>query len=174
MTNSEILEQFSKVTGIGDPKVEQIVRHQESWVYKNFDKNVTTCAAIDEGNGDAFNSVTWGTWPSWEDDVKKATEQSAEDYKKYVDGDWEPHKAQEKFPKSKKQYRATSTKSMWGAINQIHTKREEMINAIRSDFNNTLWPNGRGAAFGDEEYYDAEWQEVEKPLALPPHEEEKE
>ena len=164
MTNSDVLKQFSDATGITDPVVEQIVRNQESWVYKNFDRDTHTYAAIDEGNGDAFNSVTWGTWPSWEEDKK----QTAKDYKKYVEGDWKPHKAQEE-----------STKSIWDRIdkmtNDLHSK-------FHDEFNKFTWPNGRGAAFGDhfewthfdeyEEYYDAEWRPAEKPLMLEAHKEE--
>lgn len=174
MTNSEALEEFSRVTGISDPKVEQIVRQQESWVYNKYSDmaDSATCAAIDEGNGDAFNSVTWGTWPSWEEDVKKRTEQSAKDY-----NHWKPHKKQEEFHKSKKRYRAyVSDKGYWDRIDKM---TNDLHDKFCKEFNKFVWPNGRGAVFGDDEirddkeYYNAEWREVKKPLALPAHEEEK-
>lgn len=164
MTSLEVLKKFSRVTGITDPKVEQIVRHQESWVYKNFDKNVTTTMGVDEGNGKSysvFDEHVEGTWPSWKEDVKKRIEQSAKDYNQFICGDWKPHKKQEEFHKSKKQYRTyVSDKGYWSRF-------DKMINDMKKDLNEKLFSD-------DEEYYDADWREAEKPLALPPHEENKE
>lgn len=58
---------------------------------------------------------------------------------------------------------------------RISDMMDSLLYSFKSELNKNLWPNGRGAAFGDdEEYYDADWREADKPLALPPHEEEKE
>ena len=175
MTNSEILKQFSRVTGITDPVVEQIVRGQESWVYDKFaDRNTTTYVAIDEGEPMAAKDV--GIWAEYFAEPKVFKEQYEGNWKDF-DNDYKPHKAQEEFHKSTKQYTCGGAKNTSNdrVDNMVSDMLDSLLYNFKDELNKNLWPNGRGAAFGDDEdYYDAEWREAEKPLMLPPHAEEEE
>ena len=161
MTNLEALKKFSRVTGVTDPKVETIVRDQESWVSKKFtDRNATTYAAVDEGE-------PTGIWAEY---FTHFTDQSPQEYKRYVEGNWKPHKKQEEIHREYKKFTYSDTKRN-SARDKVGDDRidqafNDMFNNIKEDMNQLLWGD-------DEEYIDAEWRIADKePLMLPAHEEE--
>jgi len=104
------------------------------------------------------------------------TDPEIDTYIQYTEGDWKPHKKQEEFHKSKKSHQATGKKTTDDLNDdRISNMLDRLLYNFKNDLNKATWPDGRGAAFGDdEEYYDAEWRVAEKPLMLSPHKEEKE